>query len=252
MVRRATERLRPLVELVEGAGYEAVPLVVPSGSVGEAIERAVRDRRPDLTLLAWHRSPWGRQLLGGTVGDVLRRADGDVAVLVDPARRGLRLSRGSHIVVPYGGGFHEDVGVDLAARLGEASGATITLLGAGGEDEARELAEKAASVYESSGVWTEALPVEGDLLAAVDRQARDADLVVLGVSDKWVEDKHTLGALRDAVLARAAAPLLVVRRHGQRPRRLRGQREWMEEHDSGQVPAVSVEGQAGVSIRSGR
>jgi Kef-type K+ transport system membrane component KefB/nucleotide-binding universal stress UspA family protein len=252
MVRRATERLRPLVELVEGAGYEAVPLVVPSGSVGDAIERAVRDRTPDLTLLAWHRSPWGRQLLGGTVGDVLRRADGDVAVLVDPARRGLRLSRGSHIVVPYGGGFHEDVGVDLAARLGEASGATITLLGTGGEDEARELAEKAASVYESSGVWTEALPVEGDLLAAVDRQARDADLVVLGVSDKWVEDKHTLGALRDAVLARAAAPLLVVRRHGQRPRRLRGQREWMEEHDSGQVPAVSVEGQAGVSIRSGR
>ena len=104
----------------------------------------------------------------------------------------------------------------------------------------------------TTGAWTEALPVEGDLLAAVDRQARDADLVVLGVSDKWVEDKHSLGSLRDAVLARAAAPLLVVRRHGQRPRRLRGQREWMEEHDSGQVPAVSVEGQAGVSIRSGR
>jgi nucleotide-binding universal stress UspA family protein len=154
--------------------------------------------------------------------------------------------------VPYGGGFHEDVGVDLAARLGEASGATITLLGAGGEDDARGLGEKAASVYESTGVWTEPLPVEGDLLAAVDRQARDADLVVLGVSDKWVEDKHSLGTLRDAVLARAAAPLLVVRRHGQRQRRLRGQREWMDEHDSGQVPAVSVEGQAGVSIRSGR
>jgi Kef-type K+ transport system membrane component KefB/nucleotide-binding universal stress UspA family protein len=252
MVRRATERLRPLVELVEGAGYEAVPLVVPSASVGDAIERAVRDRHPDLTLLAWHRSPWGRQLLGGTVGDVLRRADGDVAVLVDPARRGLVLSRDSRIVVPYGGGFHENVGLDLAARLGEASGATITLLGAGGEDDARGLGEKAASVYESTGVWTEPLPVEGDLLAAVDRQARDADLVVLGVSDKWVEDKHSLGTLRDAVLARAAAPLLVVRRHGQRQRRLRGQREWMDEHDSGQVPAVSVEGQAGVSIRSGR
>lgn len=241
MVRRATERLRPLVEMVEGAGYEAVPLVVPSGSAADAIARAARDRAPALILMAWHRSPFGRHLLGGTVGEVLRRAEADVAVLVDPGRRGLALRKGSRIVVPYGGGFHESVGLDLAARLGEGSNATITLLGAAGEAPGRELAEQAAAVYESTGVWTEALPVEGDLLAAVDRQARDADLVVLGVSDKWVDEQHSLGPLRDAVLARASAPLLVVRRHGQRPKRLRRTREWMEEH-SGEHAAVAVEG----------
>jgi Kef-type K+ transport system membrane component KefB len=251
MVRQATEKLRPLVQLVEGAGYEAVPLVVPSGSVADAIARVARDREPALILLAWHRSPFGRHFLGGTVGEVLRRAEADVAVVVDPGRRGLALRRGSRIVVPYGGGFHESVGLDLAARLGEASGATITLLGSAGEDSSRELASKTAAVYESTGVWAEPLPVEGDLLAAVENQARDADLVVLGVSDKWVDEQHTLGPLRDAVLARAAAPFLVVRRHGQRPKRLRRTREWMEEH-SGEHAAVTVEGQAGVSIRSGR
>jgi Kef-type K+ transport system membrane component KefB len=251
MVRQATEKLRPLVEMVEGAGYEAVPLVVPSGSVADAIERVARDREPALILLAWHRSPFGRHFLGGTVGDVLRRAEADVAVLVDPGRRGLGLRRGSRIVVPYGGGFHESVGLDLAARLGEATGAAITLLGSAGTESGRELAAHAAAVHESTGVWAEPLPVEGDLLAAVERQASDADLVVLGVSDKWVDEQHTLGPHRDAVLARAAAPFLVVRRHGQRPKRLRRTREWMEEH-SGEHASATVEGQADVSIRSGR
>ena len=246
LVRRATQGLRPFVEMIEGAGYEAVPLVIPAADVGATIAQVANDRRPDLVLLAWHRSPFGRRLLGGRVGHVLRDAETDVGVLIDPARR-LRLDKGSTIVVPWGGGFHEDVGLDLALRLAAATRSSVSLLGGGGDEfRARELAEHAARVYEDRGVWVTPLPVEGDLIDALEQQARDAQLVVLGVSDKWASDKETLGDLREAMAARASSPLLVVRRHGRPTRRRRKEREWMDEHSGDVDLPTSVEGQASI------
>jgi Kef-type K+ transport system membrane component KefB/nucleotide-binding universal stress UspA family protein len=233
MVERATHNLRAMVAMVEGAGHKAVPLVVPAADVSQAIAQVAEARRPDLVLMSWHNSPFGRRILGGHVGDVLRAANADVAVLVDPAQRGIHLPKGARILVPWGGGFHEDVGIDLALRLAQASGATIELLGGGDEARAHDLAERAAEAYEGTGVWAAPVPVEGDVLAALIERSADVDLVVLGVSDTWIHDQHSLGELREALAARAMAPLLIVRRHGQRGRRgpnrwLRRQREWIE------------------------
>ena len=230
MVERATSNVRELVALVEGAGHRAVPLVVPATSVKDAIVHAAEQRRADLVLMAWHNSPFGRRLLGGQVGDVVREAKTDVAVLVDPASRGIELPKGARIVVPWGGGFHEDISIDLALRLAEASGATIQLLGGAEEERARDLSARAAEAYTGTGVWTSPVPVE-DTKGMIAR-ASDADLIVLGVSDRWIRDQHSLGELREAIAARSMAPLLIVRRHGQRGRRaparwFRRHREWI-------------------------
>jgi nucleotide-binding universal stress UspA family protein len=188
-------------------------------------------------LLSWRRSPFGHRFLGGTVGDVLRRAETDVALLIDPSRQGLHLKRGAQIAVPYGGGFHEEAGLDLALRLAETTGATIKLVGrADGEGSAHDLGERAAQAYEATGVWTVAAPVAGDVPDRLVEEAKEADLVVMGVSDKWVRDQHSLGELRESVAARASAPVLVVRRHGQPGQRgpsrwLRRQREWLADGD---------------------
>jgi nucleotide-binding universal stress UspA family protein len=214
-----------------------VPLVIPAPSPADAIVQVANQRQPDLVLLGWRRSTFGRRLMGGSVGEVLRSAKADVAVLVDPAGQGLVLRKGARIAVPHGGGFHEDVGLDLALRLAEASGAEVTLVGPADEKGAQELAERAAQAYEGTGVWTIAAPVEGDVHGRLVEEANQADLVVMGVSDEWVRDQHSLGELRDSVAARASAPLLIVRRHGQRGQRgpsrwLRRQREWMDEAPS--------------------
>jgi nucleotide-binding universal stress UspA family protein len=238
LVAKATEGLRPLVQMVEGAGAAAIPLVIP-GSPGETVVRVADERQPSLVLLSWRRSPFGRRFLGGTVGDVLRRAETDVAVLIDPSRQGVRLKRGAQIAVPYGGGFHEEAGLDLALRLAEATGATIKLVGrADGEGSAHDLGERAAQAYEATGVWTVAAPVVGDVPDCLVEEAKEADLVVMGVSDKWVRDQHSLGELRESVAARASAPVLVVRRHGQPGQRgparwLRRQHEWLADDDDG-------------------
>ena len=225
-LNRAAQSLRPLVQLIEGAGYNAVPLTVPSSRPAKAIVRTAKEREADIILMGWHSSLWGNRFLGGTVGDVLREATTDVAVVVDPAHTGVPLKRGANILVPHGGGFHEDVGLDLALRLAHASGATVTLLGPDGEESGHETAARAANAYENTGVWTTPMSVASDdtggfLIA----RAKDADLVVLGVGDAWVRDKGSLGGLREAVAARTSAPLLIVRRHGQS--RLRRPKEWI-------------------------
>jgi nucleotide-binding universal stress UspA family protein len=238
MVARATESLRPLVQLIEGAGHEAVPIVVPTSDVRRTIIEVTKNREPDLVLLGYARSLWGDRLLGGTVGEILRDATTDVAVLVDPARRGTALDRDARILVPYGGGYHEDVGLDLALRLAEASGGHVSLFGpAEGEKEARELAERAARAYEETGVWTVPVSTNDEPGAALAEHVQDADLVVLGVGDEWVRNKQSLGGLRASIAARATAPLLIVRRHGQKGR-LRRQREWIV--DTGEMAAIST------------
>src|SRR2546430_1347437 len=72
LARRASQSLRPLVQLVEGAGYDAVPVVVAASNIADAIVTEAKTRQPDLVLLGWHRSLWGNRLLGGAVGEVLR------------------------------------------------------------------------------------------------------------------------------------------------------------------------------------
>src|SRR5207302_1194757 len=104
MMARATQGLRPLVELVQGAGHEAIPVVVPGHDVTHAIIETAYAHDADLILLSYQRPLWGNRVVGGIVGEVLRDAPCDVAVVVDPAGKGVNLPKGAQIVVPHGGG----------------------------------------------------------------------------------------------------------------------------------------------------
>jgi hypothetical protein len=207
---RAVNALRPVVEFVRGTGDDAVPVVMQTPSVGGTIVAVARDRHPDLVLLPWRRPLFGSGLLHGPVGEVLRHADTDIAVLVDPHGRGTSPRKGSEIVVPYGGGFHEDVGLELALRLARTHGATVHLIGTERDDTSHELASKAAAAFERSGVWTTASVTAGDLGDAAIEAA--ADLLVLGLGDDWAADATSLGDLHELVAARSATPVLLVRR----------------------------------------
>jgi nucleotide-binding universal stress UspA family protein len=209
---RSIRSLRPIVEFVKGAGCDAVPVVIQSASVGDTIVGVVNERKPDVVLMSWRQPLFGSGLLRGPVGEVLRKAPADVAVLVDPGGHGTSPRRGEEILVPYGGGSHDDIGLEFALRLARTHGANVHLLGADDTDRAESLATVAAAAYERSHVWTSATSTSGDLADAVVDGARSADLVVLGVGDTWAEDAESLGELQDAVAARTGTPLLLVRR----------------------------------------
>lgn len=214
---RASGELRPVVEFVEGAGHDAVPVVIQTASLAETIVGVTAVRHPDLVLMPWREPLFGSGLLHGPVGEVLRHADADLAVLIDPASKGTSPRKGSEIIVPYGGAFHEDIGLELALRLARTHGATVHLLGDDGDAPSHELANRAAAAYEQSGVWTTATAIPDDLANATIDAALLADLVVLGVGDDWAKDSHSVGDLREVVAARTPTPMLLVRRRARPP-----------------------------------
>ncbi len=220
MLEDAVDRVRPLVQLVEDAGLDTNPVAIAAGDVGETIARVANDLDVDLVLVGYHEALFGHRLLGGTVGEVLRDAEADVAVLVDPhGPRQLRFGDGARVLVPYGGGFHEEAGFDLALRLAAGTGTQVTLLVPA--DEAEEAEERAAQAHQNSGVELEPVRVDGDVTEALFERAADFDLLVLGVGDRWMTRQETLATVREEVMEKAGTPYLVVRRHGAALGRLR-------------------------------
>jgi Kef-type K+ transport system membrane component KefB/nucleotide-binding universal stress UspA family protein len=211
MLQAAADRLRPLREDVEEAGFEANPVAIAGSHVGETISRVSNELDGDLVLMGYHKPLFGHRQLGGKVGHVLRDARADVAVLVDPeGPRDFALQEGARILVPYGGKFHEEAGLDLALRLARASGAGLTLLAPEGD----EAEERAAEAREGSGVPLELVPVDGDVTQALVERAADFDLLVLGVGDRWMTQQQTLATVREEVMEKAGTPYLLVRRRG--------------------------------------
>jgi Kef-type K+ transport system membrane component KefB/nucleotide-binding universal stress UspA family protein len=223
MLQDAVDRVRPLRELVEEAGFSANPVAIAGGHVGETIARVANELDVDLVLMGYHEPLFGHRLLGGVVGDVLRDARADVAVLVDPeGPRRLGLEDGGRVLVPYGGTFHEQVGLDLALRLARSTGAGLTLLNAGdGEAE-----EKATQAEEGTDFPIDRVRVEGDVTEELVRRAPEFDLLVLGVGDRWATQQDTLASVREEVMEKAGKPYLLVRRFGGRRDTLR--RKWAQ------------------------
>jgi DNA-binding SARP family transcriptional activator len=145
---------------------------------------------------------------------VLEHAPCDVGVLAAGAR-----TLAGPVVTPFGGVEHDWSAVEVAAWLAGALGTTLRLLGTEADpsrrrrDASRLLARASLLVQQVVGIVTEPVLVpageEGVLEAA-----RDARLLVIGLSDRWRTEG--IGSVRRAVAAGAHVPTLFVRR-GLRP-----------------------------------
>jgi DNA-binding SARP family transcriptional activator len=123
------------------------------------------------------------------------------------------------VLVPFGGGEHDWAAVELAAWLAKANGAPLRLAGAaavpehGKRDASRLLSHGALAVQRVLGIAAEPLlvtPGDDGMLEA----ARDAGLVVVGLSSRW--HREGLGEARLRLAREATATVLFVRR-GLRP-----------------------------------
>jgi DNA-binding SARP family transcriptional activator len=140
---------------------------------------------------------------------VLERAPCDVAVLVGSGE----LAAGP-IVTPFGGVEHDWPAIELAAWLAQSLGTTLRLLGtkadpaAGRRDASRLLARASLLVQQVVGTVTEPVLVAAGE-AGVLEGARDAGLLVVGLSDRWRTEG--IGPARLALAAGSEAPTLFVR-----------------------------------------
>ena len=145
---------------------------------------------------------------------ILAHARCDVGVLT----RG-RSEQTGPAETPFGGDEHDWSAIEVAAWLAGSLGTTLRLLGteadpaAGRRDASRLLARASLVVQQVVGIVTEPVLVPpGD--EGVLEAARDARLLVIGLSERW--QREGIGAVRRAVAAGAGVPTLFLRR-GVRP-----------------------------------
>ena len=145
---------------------------------------------------------------------VLERSPADVGVLSGGE---IEWEPDARVVVPFGGAEHDWAALEVAAWLGSATRARLRLVGTGAvegrRDASRLLADAALAVQRLAGVSCEPLLVDPTEEALLD-VAEQATLIVVGISPRW--RREGLGALRRALVRRAAPPTLVVHR-GLRP-----------------------------------
>jgi class 3 adenylate cyclase/DNA-binding SARP family transcriptional activator len=184
------------------------------------------DRGPDLVRLASEQevdllvvdAPDALLAAGAPPDDlayVWREAPCDVVAVV--ARGDLRLGD-RPVVVPFGGAEHDWAAVEIGAWLAAAHSSALQLLGSsadpqrGKRDASRSLAVVSLVVQRAAGISAKPLLVAPgrELMQA----AREAGLLVLGLSERWSEEG--LGLARLELAREAAVPTLLVRK-GLRP-----------------------------------
>jgi K+:H+ antiporter len=212
-------------ERVTAARAELVAGSIPARSVaftstdpGRDLARLAASEEVDLVLMDGRRPLLGEGVPRGEVGTVLAEAPGDVAVLVARDDQDVSPDPLRGILVPFGGAEHDWAALELGAWLASATGVPIRLLGAGGQTDegassTRTLASANLILQQFAGISAEpvvAEPGREGVLAA----AREASLLVIGLSDRWRQEG--LGPTRSEIARAAPAPVLFVRR-GTRP-----------------------------------
>jgi Kef-type K+ transport system membrane component KefB len=217
-LQTATAAVTARARALHRRGITTRAVAFSSPDSGEDVVRLALDPTVDLVLLEGRRPMLGNGVPRGAVGTVLSHAASDVAVLVEREVSTVSLGAKHPVVVPFGGAEHDWTALELAAMVASVQGVPLQLMGvAGGDggdrDASRLLANASLVVQRFAGVHAEPVLVEtgrGGILDA----ARDAGLLVVGLSDRWRQEG--LGPVRSEIARSAQAATVFVRR-GKRP-----------------------------------
>ena len=189
----------------------------PSVDIPHDIVATATARDVDLVLMGFHKPVFGRALLGGTVHHIMSDCPCDVAVFVD---RGFRTA--SKVLVPYAGGQHDRLALDLAARIARTSGAVVTILYVAPPSTTSGARAQAArdavnQVFPSTAPAEFKSVEDASPVAVVLREAAQFDLVIIGVSEEWGLESRLFGWRPERIARDCPTSLLIVRKDETRP-----------------------------------
>jgi len=206
------EVLRPLLARARERGIAARPLSLLTHDISRDILAVAYARRAELVLLGWHKPILGKSILSGTVGEVLRRAPADVAVLVE--RDGSRPWR--RVLALHADPVADGVTLEMARRIAENAGASVTVLNvttrakessSAGHDAVQELAAATTSALVSWKFVEADAPLEATVAEAGDGY----DLVIVSTARVWETEASPFGQHPEELARALPAALLVVR-----------------------------------------
>jgi Kef-type K+ transport system membrane component KefB/nucleotide-binding universal stress UspA family protein len=202
------DSLQPLLDEAKKREVTVTPVSFVSRDIPSDISRTARLRGVDLILMGFHNPVYTSSILGGTVHRVLTGSDSDVAIFVD---RSIGVPK--KVLVPYRGSKHDRLALELASRMGRNVKATVTVLhvvqpGSAPTEQVFSDPSQPQPVTMKTVEGTSPVDV-------VVEQAKDFDLVVIGVAEEWGLESQLLGFRAERIAREVACSLLIVRKHGE-------------------------------------
>ena len=185
--------------------------------VTSGIQRAVRRWSCNMMLMAWKANVERDAILSAPNRALTKAIDVDTLIFKEkksgPVRR---------ILVPFGGGNHALVGVQIAYDLAQAWGADLEILRIVRDIRAPSdpiLQRYCAQLAADTRLQLELLKIDVpltvlpavDVVPAIVERAQNHDLIVLGASNDWRQEEHLAGSIPDEIAYQVPCSVLMVR-----------------------------------------
>ncbi|MDX1448348.1 MAG: universal stress protein, partial [Acidimicrobiia bacterium] len=202
--------IRPVSETAIGV------VVAPAHDVATGLVDETVHRRADLLVLGWHGGFSIGRIADSPVRRVVAGLPADFAVLKER-----NLDQIDRILVPWGGGRHARLGLEVALRIAGATGASVDVLRAvradvDAEREIEVVTEDIESLTDQVDVPVEVLVETSDDVVSTIVTAAGAggyDLLVIGASGESGIRTALFGTIPDVVADRAPCSVMLVRRY---------------------------------------
>ena len=174
-----------------------------------------RDQEADLLLMGWQGGFNVGRIYNSPIQRVINHVQADLAVLKD---RGFEEM--NEILIPWGGGLHAQLGLEIALRVARTTGATVNLLRVVREDvdteqEKAALAETVSDLVGDDAEVQYLVQKAESVTEGIDATTAqtDYDFVIIGASREWSLRQVLFGSIPDVVADRADCSVLMVRRY---------------------------------------
>jgi nucleotide-binding universal stress UspA family protein len=205
-------------EALGSARREAIVLGLPlstssirSGDAVGSIIRAAEDRESDLIVLGWPRPVNGKGEPSPTMGRLLEQCTRDVAVLLNRREPPWR-----KVLLPFVGGVHDLLAVELVRRIAE-SGAAVTILHVVDpgrpSSEPPRLRTRETGSFRDERVTLRVVESRDPVAETVREAGNGYDLIVVGVSPTFGDGRYPWSVRHERIARDSEASLLVVRSH---------------------------------------
>lgn len=173
------------------------------------------ERQADMLVMGWQGGFSLGRIYNTPVQRIIKNLKADVSVLKDRD-----LSDINSVVVPWGGGLHARLGMEIGLRIAQAVGANLRVLrlvkpGIDIEDEEKELRQRIKPLAEDFQKLNITVKESTDVTSGIleELEEHKDDLLIIGASHEWGIRNVLFGTIPDIIADRAPCSVLMVRRY---------------------------------------
>lgn len=208
-----TDTSKSKVDVISKTTFE--PVLESAYNIFNGLIDETEQRKGDMILMGWQGDFSIGRIYNSPVQKIIKNIKADVGILKD---RGLE--KINTIVIPWGGGYHAQLGLEIGVRIARVLNAELVILRlvkpgtakAKEEEELKRIIKPIINDFENFSIdISESDEVAKGINDSFERLK--PDLVIIGASQEWGVRRVLFGTITDIIADSAPCSVLMVRRY---------------------------------------